>query len=128
MEYLSNVTNSFKVSEEKLFQIVENIDENSVEQLSENHLGMSCKRLLRKSYFTGEIVRNNLEKEFVKQWIFNNNFHEVSSKKFYADTILDKHCDERELIIVNTVIQWLGTPCGISFIKSVLTKENYDKF
>ena len=125
MNYINSIIDTYNISEEELIERVELNDTNDVN----NHFGINYKRLLTRNIFGNrDYLRNNLEKEFVREWIYRNNFFEANNNKFLADVILDKNCNTRELEIVNSVIQWLGTNVGISFVKSVLTKENYDKF
>lgn len=33
-------------------------------------------------------------------------------------------CSKRDLLVANTIIQWLGSPVGESFVRSVLEKGN----
>jgi hypothetical protein len=125
MYYLGSLLDGYKISEEELIKRVESNDTNDVN----NHFGINYKRVLARNILGDkDYLRNNLEKEFVRQWIYENNLFEANNNKFLADVILNKHCDPHELEIVNSVIQWLGTNFGVKFVKNVLTKENYDKF
>lgn len=125
LEILSSINESYKVSEEQLLEKCEKLDISNKSEVSNSFLGNSFKRLCRKNYFTKEISRNNLEKEFVREWIYKNNktSQNGSGKEYLADQILGKRCTEDELIIISTVIQWLGTNGGMDFIESVTKTE-----
>ena len=123
-DMLSGINESYKITEEQLIQKCEKLDSSNKKEIAHSFLGNSFKRLPRKNYFSGEINRNNLEKEFVREWIYKNN--QVSQngrgKDYLADHILGRQCSEDELITMSTVIQWLGTSGGIDFIQSVIKK------
>lgn len=120
-EMLNNINESYKITEEELIQKCEKLDSNNKKEIAHSFLGNSYKRLFRKDYFTGEISRNNLEKEFVREWIYQNNkvSQNGKGKEYLSDHILGRQCSEDELITMSTVIQWLGTSGGMDFIKKV---------
>ena len=120
-EMLKDINESYKITEEDLIQKCEKLDVNNKKEIAHAFLGNSFKRLPRKNYFTGEISRNNLEKEFVREWIYQNNRVSQNGKgeEYLADHILGKQCSEDELITISTVIQWLGTSEKIDFIEKV---------
>ena len=120
-EMLDSINESYKITEEELIQKCEKLDPNNKKEIAHSFLGNSFKRLPRKNHFTGEINRNNLEKEFAREWIYQNNrvSQNGKCKDYLADHILGRKCTEDELITISTVIQWLGTNGGIDFIEKV---------
>jgi hypothetical protein len=127
-DMICSINESYKITEEQLIQKCEKLDTNNKKEIAHSFLGNSYKRLCRKSYFTGEISRNNLEKEFVREWIYKNNqySHNGKGENYLADHILGRQCSEEELITMSTVIQWLGTNVGMNFIEKV-TKTGFTK-
>lgn len=124
-DMLNSINESYKITEEQLIEKCNKINEKDNKKIAHSFLGNSFKRLPRKNHFTGEISRNNLEKEFVREWIYQNNrvSQNGKGKEYLADHILGRKCSEDELITISTVIQWLGTSGGIVFIEKV-TKKN----
>lgn len=120
-DMLFSINESYKITEEQLIEKCNNINESDNKKIAHSFLGNSFKRLPRKNHFTGEISRNNLEKEFVREWIYQNNrvSQNGKGKEYLADHILGRKCTEDELITISTVVQWLGTSGGIDFIEKV---------
>ncbi len=124
-DMLGSINESYTISEEQLLEKCEKLDISNKSIVANSFLGNSFKRLCRKNYFTKEISRNNLEKEFASEWIYRNNktSQNGSGKEYLADQILGKPCNNDELILISTVIQWLGTNVGMDFIEKVTKTE-----
>ena len=124
-DMLGSINESYTISEEQLLEKCEKLDISNNSLIANSFLGNSFKRLCRKNYFTKEISRNNLEKEFGREWIYRNNktSQNGSGKEYLADQILGKTCNNDELILISTVIQWLGTNVGMDFIEKVTKTE-----
>jgi len=76
-----------------------------------------------KSVNQHRLKQNPLEEKFLSRWI------EQSSSGQWLEYILSgpsnkpEHVEERDKLLVNTVIQWLGSPVGQSFLKDVMTND-----
>ena len=129
-EMLDGINESYKISEEQLIEKCESLETHKKAQIATSFLGNSFKRLCRKNYFSGEISRNNLEKEFVREWIYMNNKVSQNGEgaEYLADQIAGKECTNDELILISTVIQWLGTNGGMSFIQNVTKTDLLIKY
>ncbi len=124
-DMLGRINDSYIISEEQLLEKCDKLDISNKSLVANSFLGNSFKRLCRKNYFTKEISRNNLEKEFAREWIYRNNKTSQNGigKEYLADQILGKTCNNDELILISTVIQWLGTNVGMDFIEKVIKTE-----
>lgn len=77
---------------------------------------------------THRLAQNPLEKRFALAWQAQNEVAApVDGQADTLDYILHegdqrypKLCSERDRQVANSVIQWLGSPVGESFIRSVL--------
>jgi hypothetical protein len=131
-EMMGDISKKWKVSEKKLISIVEKINVGDIKKLAKNHLGINHKRVLQKNIFgpnAGKLRNNNLEKEFIRTWMYKNKRSEsMGDNKLVLDNILDRHATDEELVIANSVIQWLGTFGGESFLNDVgYFRNNYGK-
>ena len=74
------------------------------------------------------LASNLLETRFAEAWQTLN--ETASGPNKGADTVdyilhtgeqhFPKHCSERDRKVANSIIQWLGSPVGESFVRSVL--------
>lgn len=127
-EYMCKIFESFKVNESSLIEICQK--ELSLKELAHLHLGINYKKLLATYSLgqrKGELLRNNLEKEYVRKWMEINKFHSLDGKKNYLlDDIMGEICEDRDLLVANSVIQWLGSNVGMEFVKSVLENNKIE--
>lgn len=68
-----------------------------------------------KSLNKHRLVREPLEKIFLDEWLEN-----FDNKNF--EHVINGEATERDKIIAQTIIQWLGSPVGQGFIESVMEK------
>lgn len=125
---LAAINKSFRISEKQLIKKCEVLKPGETKKLARAHLGLNFKRLLSRHQIgkhAGELLTNNLEKEFARGWVYMNNKSSGSNrdKKYLTDMILGRTATDDELIIASTMIQWLGTSVGMNFIESVTGVE-----
>ena len=71
--------------------------------------------------------REPLEKRFAETWEAEDNAYNI------LEYILSDNPNEREPVaqhhreVAATVIQWLGSPCGMAFLSQVLKFEEFKK-
>ena len=122
-KYIGEIAKSWECSEKKLVSLCEKTKQNDIKKLSKFHLGLDYKRLLSRHVLgpnIGKLRTNNFEKEFVRSWIYKNKRSAaMGDNKFLLDNILGRIASDDELVIANTLIQWLGTDGGVSFLNSV---------
>ena len=61
---------------------------------------------------------NPMEKRFVDMWITLN-----EQSQYHLHRLLGFDATDEQINAANTIIQWLGTPVGISFLRDVLEIE-----
>jgi hypothetical protein len=125
IEYLANLLSGFRMTEKQLITLAEKTNEGDIYQMTRNHLGLSFKRLLRQKTLSKGLLDNNLEKQFVIEWIYRNKKVSINSagKDYLPDQILGRKATDEELLAINTTIQWLGTNVGMDFIQSVYKEK-----
>ena len=128
LKFLKETNESYKISEKRLIRKCESLKSENTKKVAHSHLGLNFKRLLychQIGQHKGQLLTNNLEKQFARSWIcLNRQYSQNGNGKDYVhDHILGRTATDEELIIMNTVIQWLGTAVGMNFIETVTGVE-----
>ncbi len=95
------------------------MEETRMTQLEKKHQGLGMHRL----------KSNALEAQFALAWQGQSNPAGLTGPDTIdyllhtGDQTNPKRCSERDRIVANTVIQWLGSPVGQSFVRGVLDNE-----
>ncbi len=128
-----NLSSYFEREHEKYF------DEYEIEQI----VGLALKETAKnqnEGYFPDRLEHNEREKAFHDQWkkenatgaginhghgILQDLFFKIEGNRIMSKTILLEEINKRDRKIVATVIQWLGSNCGISFLHEALRNCGY---
>ena len=81
---------------------------------------------------TYRFKHNPLEEAFAREWQDQNDRLGAATLDYILDDRFDNNrpdeANERDRVVANTVIQWLGTPVGQSFLERVLCTEQASNF
>lgn len=70
--------------------------------------------------------KNPLEKKFAEAWEDANDWHDLYSDILNNDTDSSKVVSDHDRETVSTVIQWLGSPHGVTFIYNALKLSEFN--
>lgn len=77
-----------------------------------NHIGKSTHRF----------SQHPLEQKFAETWQTEQDFGNVLAY-LLGDDNQKGHPSDRDILVAATVIQWLGSPVGQSFLSTVINKQ-----